>query len=525
MNSFQLSVVSRQFSVWGIVALLHCLIVPLLYGATHYVDDGAVYYIDWTGGAWGSVPQPSAEWRLADGIDYDTTGAGVYRNYGDSTLATGLTDAVRPGLAEGILSEGQTALSFDGVNDYLYINNSNVLDVNKEDFSVAIWAYRIGGQSYIGAAEKLSTSGWRITCGNNSVTWYFQIYDHNSQRVSIGHTPDIGFYNWHFVVGTFDYSDSKKARLYYGGDLKGTSYNAAFDSLDNNGKFRVGREGSNEFKGGIALVQFWKGTCLSDNQVDSLYNAMKPAGTISLPYPSFQSAVYQASASDTIYGLAGRYRETLEIVKNITIIGNDVTYDNRPKLYGTNLLNASGYVGITFSDTAVVRYLTVRGYDDASNGYGVYADSISDGSAFDHLTIDSCRCGIGMYGSCDDDSIVHCTVDAAELTGSYGIEYVDGGEAGSVSLIMYRTIILNADTAGAFGDSASVSNSYNNLWNNDADYRGLSADGTDLVIYPRFRLNDYRPRAWALNAIGAWGAVSISGGRYAWGRSGWGRGR
>ena len=300
-----------------IVALLHCLIVPLVYGATHYVDDGVSYYIDWTGGAWGSIPQPSAEWRLADAIDYDTTGAGVYRNYGDSTLATGLTDAVRPGLAEGILSEGQTALSFDGVNDYLYINNSNVLDVNKEDFSVAIWAYKISGNSAIGAAEKRSTSGWHMRCANSSFTWYFQINDHNSHTVTVSHNPDIGFYNWHFVVGTFDYSDSKKARLYYKGDLKSTSYNAAFDSLDNNGNFRVGREGSNEFKGGIALFQFWKGTCLSDNQVDSLYNAMKPAGTISLPYPSFQSAVYQASASDTIYGLAGRYRETLEIADGL----------------------------------------------------------------------------------------------------------------------------------------------------------------------------------------------------------------
>jgi len=85
-------------------SVLALMLALLITASTLYVDDDVSYYIDWTDSDWAYL-QPSVEWRLADGLDWDTTGAGEYRNYGSLDLATELTDVNQPGLTEGILYE------------------------------------------------------------------------------------------------------------------------------------------------------------------------------------------------------------------------------------------------------------------------------------------------------------------------------------------------------------------------------------------------------------------------------------
>jgi hypothetical protein len=132
----------RQKAEFYILPFTLCICLLLIHqvtaiSGTLFVDDDACCYIvDWTGL---SFSPPTVEWRLADGLDYDTTGAAAYRNYGAFLLVTNLTDGNRPGLSEGPLRSGQSSLEFDGVNDYLQVNDVTVLDCNNEDLTIAAW--------------------------------------------------------------------------------------------------------------------------------------------------------------------------------------------------------------------------------------------------------------------------------------------------------------------------------------------------------------------------------------------------
>lgn len=489
----------RGVVIAGVLLLMIC---TLALGSTVYVDDGPVYHIDWSGGAWGTIVQPTVEWRLAEGIDWDTTGAGIYRNYGSGSLATGLTDGTQPGLTEGILAEGQTALDFDGVNDYLYINSSSVLDLDRQDFTVAIWVHvpQSWTDSYAGIIWKKGSysggdyarRGWGIAAGYSSPGVFFNVAD-GSDYAGMHGDFVLQESKWYYVVGVCDWGSN--IYLYVDGDLKETHSITSVDSTNNTNNLQIGKLPYYPWQSGIALVQIWEDLALGSTAIDSLYTAMNPTGSASITFPSFQSAVYQSSAGDTILGIGGRYRETLEIVRNLSIYGDVTDYGFRPELYGADLPAAAGTNAITVLDTVEIGYLNIRAY---TSGCGVYADSISDGSVFHHLGIDSCDVGVAFFGTTDGDSLVNCTVDCAELSGSRGIKTIDGSQSVSQALVFYNNIIVAADVGIEVSDSFSVDADYNNLFANTTDLDGIDYGAHDLLYDPLFKGgNDYRPYPYA----------------------------
>ncbi|MEM4346044.1 MAG: hypothetical protein QXI02_04030, partial [Candidatus Caldarchaeum sp.] len=105
-----------------------------LLGRVLYVDPSVEYDLIAVCDA-NNIPRPSAYWKLADGVDYDTTGTGYYRNYGDSVLASNLVDVNRPLLTEGVNSKGQSALAFVRSSDHrLNIVDPNTLNISTESF-------------------------------------------------------------------------------------------------------------------------------------------------------------------------------------------------------------------------------------------------------------------------------------------------------------------------------------------------------------------------------------------------------
>lgn len=458
---------------------------------SEYVDDDAEYYIDWTDQDW-SYLQPDAEWRFADGLDWDTTGAGVYRNFGSATLSTGLTDVNRPGLSEGILSKWQTGLSFDGVNDHLYINDNSVLDTDEDDLTVAAWVttYQLGTTTSVIAKKDgtdQSDPGWRLLLGSFGSKWSWGSISDGSDIVTALDTSNAVIDKWYYVVGVFEWS-TKTASLYTDGVFRASNSNVNVDGIgtDPGANLTIGHISSAyRHQGNIALVQVWTEKALTAAQIDSLYSAMCPVGSISMPFPSVQSAIYQASSSDSILLLPGRYCETVQVIKELTILASDNTFDNRPELFGASLPSAAGAICLNISDEAELGYITIRGYHSAG-GYGVYADSASDGSILHHLTVDSCLNGVGFYGSSIGDSLVNCTIDGAELANSTGVLTIDGAETGTVSLVMYNNILCRSTAGIVVSDSFSVTADYNLFWENDQDTSGLAYGTHDMLSNPRF---------------------------------------
>ena len=522
-----------------LITLLPVLILSSVFGANLYVDDVS-YYIDWTAsGFYGTIPQPSAEWRLADGLDWDTTSAGVYRNYGDSTLATGLTDVSQPGLSESIIAPHQSAAAFDGANDYLQIDDGSILNVSVNHFSLfALFRSTEVNRLRIIASKYASLENQR--------NYRFQLSDAGALSVfvskdGINLTTVNDALNRHdgkwYYAGFTWAGDS--LRLYSNGaQVAKVAY--ADSMYSNTSNFYIGYSyAALPWLGDIALAQVWKGTALTGVQVDSLYDAYMPTGAVSLPYPSWQSAVHQATAGDAIYGKAGRYQETVSITKNITFAAFDSSFGNRPEFYGAGLPSTSGVTALTVQDTSWFSYLDIRGYYKAAGG-AIYADSTSDNSLFDHIVVDSCLIGFRFRGSANSDSVFNCTLDGASLAGGVGFQEINGSAGTLATLRVKNNIVVNyatgVDTVKDGNTTFTWDGNYNCFYNVSATDIAIGINS--LSVNPRYRVaNDYRPNNPRLNArgltwrvysvpdLGAWGFnISLPyNARLAWGRARWGR--
>jgi len=525
-----------------LIMLLPVLILSSVFGANLYVDDVS-YYIDWTAsGFYGTIPQPSAEWRLADGLDWDTTSAGVYRNYGDSTLATGLTDVSQPGLSESIIAPHQSAAAFDGVNDYLQIDDGSILNVSVNHFSL----FALFRSSTTDAAQRGIVGKYNPTLNNRSYaliitnTGYLRVYvskDGSNISTSTDATTDLNTGKWHY--GGFTWAGDKLRLFLDGVQVDSTVY--ADSIFSGTGKFEVGtwQSSPNGWLGDIALAQVWKGTALTGVQVDSLNDAMFPTGAVSIPYPSWQSAVHQATAGDVIYGKAGRYQETVSITKNITFAAFDSSFGNRPEFYGAGLPSTSGVTALTVQDASWFSYLDIRSYYKAAGG-AIYADSVSDNSLFDHIVVDSCLIGFRFRGSANSDSVFNCTLDGASLAGGVGFQEINGSAGTLATLRVKNNIVVNyatgVDTVKDGNTTFTWDGNYNCFYNVSATDIAIGINS--LSVNPRYRVaNDYRPNNPRLNArgltwrvysvpdLGAWGFnVSLSyDARLAWASKRWGR--
>ena len=489
------------------------------WGATYYVDAAQVKYITWTG-LWAYL-QPSAEWRLADGVTYDKT-AGIYDNYGSTILVAGLTDVNAPSLSEGILSAGQSGLYFDGVNDGLQDATATELDVTTGNFSIAIWARNGTNNDDRIAKKRGANAGWilQYVDATNTIEIYIQDAAGDDAYCDVASTPGA----WEYIVATWD-GTLKKADLYVNGSLNtATNTDALVGSITNTAAFTVSQAGQ-LFDGDIALVQFWTDRILSTTAVDSLYLAMLPTGSSALPYPNLQTAAYQGSAGDTILLAAGTYRETVSISKAFDYIGaSDTRFGGWPVIHGRDIPAAGGTVGITISADNEIGFLEIRGYTAAQ---GLLATSTSDGSLFHHLVIDSCLNGVDFDGACSGDSLINCTIDGAGLAASTGFRATTST---AITVVMLNGIVANCETGITKAEAQTLTGNYNDVWNCTTPYSGTTAGANDLAVRPQFRGgNDYRPYntwlrrgieihiaagAFGQTYIGAWDVISN-------GRSGW----
>jgi len=532
----------------ALTSLLACAVSP---AATKHTDAAASYAISSTSwGANGLPARPDAEWRFGGGLAYDTSG-GVFINYGQASLATGLTISNGPGLAEGILAPHQSALSFNRATNRLLISNSAVLDCAAESYSVVAVVRAPGsplaGQSTIASKKEtngVSYPGWEFYFfGSNLLVL---MSDGSTEPVAL---TDVSAHFGRWIVAGFSYSQAGVCSLFVNGTYANRLSSGGFGSLANAKRFNVGTtdNGANPFGETIALLEVWDGTALSAAQMAAVAAALLPEGGSGEPYPSIQSAVQQASSGDTILIAVGSYRETVTVDKSLDYLGSIIRAGSRPTLLGAGLPSSAGTTGLRLQAKSEIGFLNVRGYSSLA---GIWADSTSDGSLLHHLTVDSCLEGVRFYGRCDGDSLLNCTIDGASLAGSYGVRTVASSEGGSSPLVWLNNIIYRTGT-GLAVDSVkfAVAADYNALFGGTTAYTGISAGSHDLALDPLFlgdKVNDYRLRIGSklynrglLIHSGAppfdpnqWnpdlGAIESPAGLHpaqvrAWGRSAWGR--
>lgn len=156
-----------------------------------------------------------------------------------------------------------SALSFDGVNDYVDAKNGTSLNITKE-ITIEAWA-KYGTMS--GSRDILNHSG----CNG-----YF-LYAIGGSGIALGQqcngdtlkgTKDINDNKWHHLVGTYD---GTTARIYIDGVLNNS--NTKSWTFSNNGNLSIGRAGdsnSEYFNGLIDGVRIYS-KALSSSQIKKHY--------------------------------------------------------------------------------------------------------------------------------------------------------------------------------------------------------------------------------------------------------------
>ena len=174
----------------------------------------------------------------------------------------------------------QTALDFDGSNDY--VTMGNVLPFERDEaFSISAWVYltSTSTSTYFAITGKYQNSGnysgYQLYAYNNKLHF---ILRGNSSMVGNSDT-NLTANTWHHVVGTYDGSDTSSGiKTYINGSLDVLSQaGSTGTSILSNTPYNIGSRagGSLPFQGNIDDVSVYS-TELSSSDVTDIYNSGHP---------------------------------------------------------------------------------------------------------------------------------------------------------------------------------------------------------------------------------------------------------
>ena len=152
--------------------------------------------------------------------------------------------------------EGTSALSFDGIDDYINCGNDTMLNPT-DAITVELWAkvdgVAMGESLYAPMIRRNNTYLLRADKGTIGVNFNFFIYYGTGWEPGAYSISQFAFGVWYHVVGTYD---RQHVKIYVNGKLKGSSNRTdAMPSTENN--VVVGFWSSNYFQGLIDEVRIY----------------------------------------------------------------------------------------------------------------------------------------------------------------------------------------------------------------------------------------------------------------------------
>ena len=172
-------------------------------------------------------------------------------------------------------------LSFDGVNDYISISNSNDLNI-LDNITVSAWIKQdiINHSDYHIVLKSNSSYGWFFGTVSGKIAWL--VGKENTNDWNIVLTGGILVDGWNYIIGTYNHG---WGIIYLNGTFVGDS-SGATESCKAPGGFRIGLQSENNyaFKGLINDVRIYN-AALSSAQIKQNYvaglNSMLANGNIS----------------------------------------------------------------------------------------------------------------------------------------------------------------------------------------------------------------------------------------------------
>ncbi|MCI5055407.1 MAG: PKD domain-containing protein, partial [Flavobacteriales bacterium] len=408
-------------------------------------------------------------------------------------------------------AQGQWALDFDGVNQY--VNTFNTTDLNfnvGSNFTIETWIKldptTANFPGIIGKYEGANYTGWGLQIGNNGLPEFFLIENFNTATyIYVNGLVDLRDDTWHHVAVTYNGNgDGSGVDFYIDGEDVGefVASNNGPTNITNNGEILVGAghdSGTPNYflNGGLDDIRVWSDVRTGMEVGDNMYSCLDGNETNLELYYSLQENVGDSFADGSSSGITG-YRtngpswfsgspscsdcseilDTMNITKDPPISSNDTIEecDSTVSPSGNQVWFASGdYVDtmmtISGCDSLIfVHALINHSFDtivnvQACNGYISPNGDLYSGPSLinDTLTtIDGCdsvinvnllfACGFGNQASFMVDNNMACDSLTVNFTNTSNTAGLDPNSIG------YQWFFGD----GGYAAGQNVSHTYNN---------------------------------------------------------------
>jgi len=194
---------------------------------------------------------PVAHWKMDEGEGRTVFDSTDNNNDGTLVLAGSATSSA------WVSGKYGSALSFDGVDDYVDAGNASALDFATGDFTIETWIlYKgVGSHGYVaGKGQYYGEGYWLFAESDNDACLYITGSDGLKSACASGAVAND---KWHHLVGIYSDADNL-AKIYVDGEYEGkVSVNSPTGHTDNN--FRMGNSPGTPypFKGLIDEVRIY----------------------------------------------------------------------------------------------------------------------------------------------------------------------------------------------------------------------------------------------------------------------------
>ena len=163
------------------------------------------------------------------------------------------------------------ALSFDGVDDYVTIANSDDFDFGSGEFSVEFWTKTdSSSRQWVGTRYENYGPGWGLGTQNNHTLGYIRTLESGTGKKEIEGTVDVSNNDWHHLIMV---RIGDKIKIYTDGNFEKEGTLAG--DVNNDEPVEIGRiswsGGSQYFKGFIDEVKIYN-RALDDAEILEHYN-------------------------------------------------------------------------------------------------------------------------------------------------------------------------------------------------------------------------------------------------------------
>ncbi|PLW80806.1 hypothetical protein C0585_00695, partial [Candidatus Woesearchaeota archaeon] len=326
--------------------------------------------------------------------------------------------------------EGQidTAIGFDGSNDYIAVPDDNSLDIGSTgDLSISIW---INSGNNIGThfiMEKLNSyrTGYSIYIGTNNLCANIR---NSSSDYTVASTSvctsllDEG--NWNHFIATYDRDGLLK--IYLNGEYKSSkNISDKQQDLSNTGSVNIGDiDGNYRFEGYLDEISMWN-RALSEDEVATIYSNQNEK------YAQYNSQVFDAGLTTVWTNLTfnNEYPYGQELPSNAVI---ETEYDDLN-------VNMTGNVLLLHMDESSG---TIVDYSGQSNDGSVMnsVDYSVDGQINTAIAFD----GTNAFINISDDSSLDITSNSITLSGwVYPLDCTGTGDGVQTIVTKQGTYYLN----------------------------------------------------------------------------------